>query len=142
MNVKLYHDLSSVHLDDMQKVYASVGWMKHNQDIIKRIFDASTHVSIAVGGKCGDEVIGFGRALSDGYFNAALYDVIVHADYQGKGIGRIVIDDLLHQLRDVSCVHLISTTGRDGFYHRAGMRKVKTAMARYLDPVLTDEYLE
>ena len=101
--------------------------------------DRSTHVTFAIG---DNRILGFGRAISDGVFNAAIYDVVVHSDYQGMGIGKLIIEDLLHNLRDVSCVHLISTTGNESFYRQAGLKKTKTAMARYLNPVLSEKYLE
>lgn len=139
MEVKLHNDFTSVNLNEIQQVYASVGWMKHNPYIIRQIFIASTDVTIAMN---DNRVIGFGRAISDGVFNAAIYDVVVHSDYQGSGVGKLIIEDLLHNLQNVSCVHLISTSGNEGFYRRAGLKKVKTSMERYLDPALDEEYLE
>jgi len=139
MEVKLHNDFTSVNLNEIQQVYASVGWMKHNPYIIRQIFKASTHITIAMN---DNRVIGFGRAISDGVFNAAIYDIVVHSDYQGSGVGKLIIEDLLHNLQSVSCVHLISTSGNEGFYRRAGLKKVKTSMARYLDPALDEEYLE
>lgn len=127
LDVSLHNDFASVDLDEMQQVYASVGWTKHNTEIIRRVFNASTHVTIVMS---DNRVVGFGRAISDGVFNAAIYDVLVHAGYQGTGIGKLILDDLLLHLRDVSCVHLISTTGYEGFYRRVGLQKLKTSMAR------------
>jgi hypothetical protein len=49
---------------------------------------------------------------------------------------------LLDQLSHISCVHLISTTGNEGFYRKFGLKMLKTGMARYLNPILSDEYLE
>ena len=56
----------------------------------------------------------------------------------------LVSDDdyKLEQLKDVSCIHIISTTGNEAFYRKQGFRKVKTGMARYLDSELTKAYLE
>jgi ribosomal protein S18 acetylase RimI-like enzyme len=139
LDVKIHNDFSLANLDEMQQVYASVGWMKHNKDIISKIFNASTQVTIATD---GNRIIGFGRAISDGVFNAAIYDVVVHAEYQGMGIGKLIMKDLLSNLRDISCVHLISTTGNENFYRRVGLKRVKTAMARYLNPALDEEYLD
>ncbi|WP_346764022.1 GNAT family N-acetyltransferase [Bacillus sp. BHET2] len=87
-------------------------------------------------------VVGVGRALSDdGVFNAAIYDVVVHHEHQKKGIASLIMSDLLEQLKDVSCIMLISTTGNEAFYKKQGMKRVKTGMARYLNPALEDEYL-
>jgi len=49
---------------------------------------------------------------------------------------------LLDKLSNVSCIHLISTTGNEEFYRKLGLKKLKTGMARYLNTSLSDEYLE
>lgn len=139
MNIKLHNNFPFINPEELQDVYASVGWMNHNADIITKVFNASTHVTLAMD---NDRVIGFGRALSDGVFNAAIYDVVAHSDYQGMGIGRMIMNDLLQHLQDISCVHLISTTGNEDFYRSVGLKKAKTSMARYLNPARSVEYLE
>ena len=75
-------------LTQLKAVYRSVGWNKHDEENIQRIFENSTHYVFAIEHDC---VIGFARAISDGVFNAAIYDVVVHADDQGKGIARHLI---------------------------------------------------
>jgi GNAT superfamily N-acetyltransferase len=87
-------------------------------------------------------IIGFGRAMTDGVFNAAIYDVVVHLDFQKQVIAKKIMEFLLDKLRNVSCVHLISTTGNEDFYRNLGLKRVRTGMARYLNPLLSDEYLE
>lgn len=139
MDVQIHNDFASANVGELQDVYTSVGWTKHTPDIIKKVFEASTHVTIATN---NNMVVGFGRAISDGVFNAAIYDVVVHSDYQSMGIGKLIIEDLLHNLRDVSCVHLIATTGNEAFYRRLGLKKAKTSMARYLNPAMEKQYLE
>ena len=111
----------------MKDVYESAGWTKHSEEIIQQVFEASNVVSLAV---YNGRIVGFGRALSDGVFNAAIYDVVVHRDFQGRGIGKAIVEDLLDQLQHISCVHLIATTGNEPFYQQAGFKKIKTAMGR------------
>lgn len=80
--------------------------------------------------------------MTDGVFNAAIYDVLVHPVFQKQGIARKIMEYLLAKLSNVSCVHLISTTGNEGFYKKLGLKKTKTGMARYLNPNLASEFLE
>ena len=123
----------------MREVYASVGWANHTNERIKQVFEASNVTAIV---KANGRIIGFGRAMSDGVFNAAIYDIVVHRDYQGMGVASAIMKNLLEQLKDISCVHLLSTTGNEGFYRQFGMRKLKTGMGRYLNPALANQYLE
>ena len=44
----------------------------------------------------GKRLVGFGRATSDGFNGAVLWDIVVAGDLQGHGLGRRVIEELLH----------------------------------------------
>ena len=76
----------------------------------------------------GAKLAGAGRALSDGVYRAAIYDVAVLPEYQGKGIGSRIIQQLV-QAANVDVVMLYSVPGREQYYERFGFRKMKTAMA-------------
>ncbi|RMA90793.1 GNAT family N-acetyltransferase [Priestia megaterium] len=139
MKISLSNSIENVEWSRMKEIYHSVGWTNHNEEKIKKVFQSSNVVAIAYD---EDNIAGFGRALSDGVFNAAIYDVVVDEQYQNKGIGQKVIKNLLAQLDDISCVHLVSTSGTEDFYKKAGFQKMKTGMARYLNRTLAEEYLE
>jgi ribosomal protein S18 acetylase RimI-like enzyme len=74
----------------------------------------------------GDELVGFGRATSDGVFRAVLWDVVVAEDHQGKGLGRQVVQGLLAHaaLEGVERVYLM-TTNSAGFYRQLGFEVIK-----------------
>lgn len=135
----LKHELEPSDLPILKNIYQSVGWKKHDETIIQKVFDASTHKVFLME---GDKIIGFARALSDGVFNATIYDVVVHKEYQNNGVARMVLEDLLQQLEHISCVQLIATTGNDTFYKKFGFKKLKTGMAIYQNEELAKEYLE
>ncbi|MGA9290827.1 MAG: GNAT family N-acetyltransferase, partial [Anaerobacillus sp.] len=136
MYLEIQEDIFVKDLEEMKEVYQSVGWMKHTNDVIKRVFDAS---DIKVLVKVNNRIVGLGKAISDGKFNASIYDIVVHKDFQNKGIARQILNHILKQLKEVSCVHIISTTGNEEFYWKQGFRKVKTGMARYLNSELHNE---
>ena len=132
---ELYHPK---YAEPMQQIYKSVGWNKHTVENINLIYRASTHVAIAFR---GESIIGIGRALSDGVFNGAIYDIVVHKDEQGKGIAKEILTSLLNQMKSISCIHQISTIGNEEFYKKCGFRTLKTGMARYLSDELAELYL-
>jgi len=139
MEICINSDFSTANLDEMKKVYASVGWTKHTNEIIKQVFEASNVKALVT---FNDGIIGVGRAMTDGVFNAAIYDAVVHRDFQRQGIAKKIMEFFLDKLSNVSCIHLISTTGNEEFYRKLGLKKLKTGMARFLYPSLRDEYLE
>ncbi|RIP34769.1 N-acetyltransferase [Staphylococcus gallinarum] len=137
MTLQYEYQFNINDVEDMMAVYQSNNWEGHSQEDIIKIFNISTHVIIA---KKDDYVIGFARALSDGVYNAAIYDLVVHTDYQKIGIGKEIITLMLEHLGDLSCVHLISTLGNETLYEQVGFSKLKTGMAMYRNQKLKDEY--
>ncbi|WP_396101135.1 GNAT family N-acetyltransferase [Cyanobium sp. Cruz CV13-4-11] len=73
----------------------------------------------------GSRLVGFGRATSDGVFRAVLWDVVVAADHQGRGLGRRVVEELLASppVAAAERVYLMTTSG-EGFYERLGFSRV------------------
>ncbi len=139
MDIKIHSDYANANINQIEEVYASVGWTKHTNEVIRQVFEASNVIAlVTVDGR----IIGIGRGMTDGVFNAAIYDVVVHRDFQRQGIAKKIMDFLLNKLGNISCVHLISTTGNEGFYQKIGFKKLKTGMGRYLNSTLSDEYLE
>lgn len=67
------------------------------------------------------ELVGIGRATSDGVFRAVLWDVVVAEEHQGKGLGRRIVEDLLSSAPLAACERVyLMTTNSGGFYERLG----------------------
>ena len=66
-------------------------------------------------------LVAFGRASSDGFSRAVLWDIVVTGDLQGRGLGRPVVEELLHSpaVAGVERVYLM-TTNSAGFYRQLG----------------------
>jgi N-acetylglutamate synthase-like GNAT family acetyltransferase len=69
----------------------------------------------------GERLIGFARATSDGIYRATIWDVVIHSDYQGRGLGRKLVQTVLSHPRmsRVERVYLM-TTHQQQFYERIG----------------------
>ncbi|MFN3925985.1 MAG: GNAT family N-acetyltransferase [Pseudanabaenaceae cyanobacterium] len=69
----------------------------------------------------GDRLIGHARALSDGVYRATIWDVVIHPDYQGRGLGRKLVQTVLAhpKVARVERVYL-TTTYQQAFYERIG----------------------
>ncbi len=70
-----------------------------------------------------DHLIGFARANSDGIYRATIWDVVIHPDYQGGGLGRKLVQTVLsHPLMcRVERIYLM-TTYQQKFYERIGFQ--------------------
>lgn len=90
------------------------------------------------------EIIGFGRAISDGEYQSAIYDVVVLPQFQGKGVGKLVMDALLEKLPKGGTVLIFVVPGKQGFYRKFGFGGLKTGMGLFPNPEMSREkgYLE
>ncbi|EIT83710.1 hypothetical protein A374_19360 [Fictibacillus macauensis ZFHKF-1] len=138
MTIIIHRQLTPKRQSQLLALYESVGWTRHTEDIIAQLYAASDLYAFAT---VEDTLVGCIRCLTDGVFNAALYDVIVHPSYQRQGVARLLVHDLLERLTHISCIHLLATTGNEAFYEKLGFKKTKTGMARYSNPALAFEYL-
>jgi ribosomal protein S18 acetylase RimI-like enzyme len=87
-----------------------------------------------------DRLIGFARATSDGIYRATIWDVIVHPDYQGAGLGRKLVETVLMHphVNRVERVYLM-TTHQQKFYERIGFEEnTTTTMVLYNQLVSQD----
>lgn len=85
----------------------------------------------------GKQLIGFARATSDGIYRATIWDVVVHPDYRGAGLGSKLVETVLShpRINRVERVYLM-TTHQQHFYERIGFeRNASTTMVLYNQPV-------
>jgi N-acetylglutamate synthase-like GNAT family acetyltransferase len=74
-----------------------------------------------------EHLIGFARATSDGIYRATIWDVVIHPDYQGAGLGRKLVETVLGHphMHRVERVYLM-TTHQQRFYERIGFQENQT----------------
>jgi GNAT superfamily N-acetyltransferase len=131
-------DLSRIDWQEAALVFDKAPLGKRRPDQLEKAFKGSFACLAAFE---GDGLIGLARALCDGQYQAAIYDVVLLPEYQGDGIGK----EIMRRLRDmlpVKNVILYSAPGREGFYAKCGYKKMLTAMAM-LNPLMggVDAYL-
>jgi N-acetylglutamate synthase-like GNAT family acetyltransferase len=71
----------------------------------------------------GAALIGFARVTSDCVYRANIWDVVVHPDYRGRGLGRKLVETVLAhpRVQKVERVYLM-TTHQQQFYERIGFQ--------------------
>ncbi len=74
-------------------------------------------------------LIGVGRALADGLDCSYICDVAIHPEYQGFGLGRNIINQLIKLSFGHKKIILYASPGKEGFYKKLGFKQMNTAMA-------------
>jgi ribosomal protein S18 acetylase RimI-like enzyme len=78
-------------------------------------------------------VIGAGRAVADGVDCSYLCDIVVHPDFQGRGLGQALVRKLTGLSAGHGKIILYANPGKEGFYRKLGFRRMLTAMAMFAD---------
>lgn len=107
-----------------------VGMAHYSPEVHRKAFEAS-HTTVFV--RRGGHLIGFGRAISDGVCQAAVYDVAVLPEYQQQGIGATILQHILRNLANCNVI-LYASPGKEHFYRALGFRAMKTGMALFQHP--------
>ena len=75
----------------------------------------------------GNKIVGFGRALSDGVYRGVLWDIVIDKDHQGKGYGKLIVNNLLNakKIKNTKKIYLM-TTNKKKFYSQINFKEVKS----------------
>ena len=73
----------------------------------------------------GDEIVGFGRALTDGIYRGVLWDIVIDQNHQGKGFGTLILKKLLSskKIKSTKKIYLM-TTNKKRFYSQFDFKEV------------------
>ena len=138
MELKITSDCSRVDWQEIADSLKKVGMAYQKAEVHQRAFEASHTTVFVYENSC---LLGFGRALSDGEYQGAIYDVAVLPEAQGKGIGKIIIQKILERLPSCNLI-LYATPGMEGFYKKLGFGAMKTGMALFTNPQATEKFTE
>ena len=105
----------------LKNLFDQEGWSKgRSLDSIEALLN-TLHNFVAVFD--GDDLVGFGRAVSDGQYRALIDDVIVDSKHRGRGIGKEIMRSMEYQLKNIDEVFLNTSTELKEFYGAFGYRK-------------------
>ncbi len=120
-------DNDNIDWQSLARVIHEAGLGTRTPEIVEQVFKGSYAACYAFE---GHELVGAGRAISDGVTSSVIYDVVVLPNRQRQGIGTMIVEDLLHRLPK-SSVMLLSVPGKCEFYRKFGFGLLKTAMLKH-----------
>lgn len=127
MELRIQNDIKGINWQRVPEILKEVGMNFHSAEKHERAF-AKSHSVVFIFD--GENLIAFGRAISDGECQAAIYDVAVLPIYQGKGIGRMIVQNLVQQTPQCNFI-LYASPGKEQFYEKENFRRMKTGMALF-----------
>ena len=129
MNIEVRRECKNIDWQRISDILKSVGMVYHSAEQHKKAFEASYCTVFLYD---NEELVGFGRALSDGAYQAGVYDCVVIEECQGRGLGRLIMQEILSEISQCNII-LYAAIGKEGFYEKLGFRKMKTGMAYFIN---------
>jgi len=94
MTITFSTDRQKVDVPQVQHLLA-IGAFWASQRTLSDLETAIQHSEPVVTAWDGERLVGFARATSDRVYRAVLWDVVIHPEYRGQGLGRTLVTTLL-----------------------------------------------
>ena len=131
-------DVSRVDWNELALVIERAPLGKRDPGRTERSFRGSYLCCFVYDNEASPKLVGAGRALSDGETHSAIYDLVVLPEYQGRGIGKLILEFLLERLPKLN-VMLVSVPSKLPFYEKHGFRRLTTGCVRLESETLWQE---
>jgi ribosomal protein S18 acetylase RimI-like enzyme len=119
-------DQTNINWNELSELYRIAPLGRKLPDDLKLVFSNSKFKCFVYHEKL---LVGAGRGLADGKDCSYLCDIAVHPEYQGLGIGKEIVQNLVKFSEGYRKIILYANPGKEGFYAKLGFKKMNTAMA-------------
>ncbi|MAW94107.1 MULTISPECIES: GNAT family N-acetyltransferase [unclassified Leeuwenhoekiella] len=120
MNIKLSEEK---HIDTAQllELYKANSWSSAEKPVALKKALLNSHTLLTAWD--GDKLVGLGNAISDGYLVVYYPHLLVHPEYQGKGIGKMIVAKF-QEIYNHFHMQMLTADGRAiDFYKKAGFEQ-------------------
>jgi aralkylamine N-acetyltransferase len=115
----------NIDLYELEELCDAVGWSRRPLRKVKKAIEHSFLV-VTMWEVRGNyrKMVGFSRATSDHAFNATIWDVVIHPDFQSRGLGKALMQNIVRELRreDISNITLFADPQVVKFYQGLGFK--------------------
>lgn len=117
-----YTDIKDFSVSDLQQLFQSVNWMSANYpERLKKALDNCETVFTAWD---KEQLVGLVNAIDDGELTAYVHYLCVNPDYQGQGIGSLLLDKIKEKYKDYLYIILIAENeGLIKYYSQNGFQQ-------------------
>lgn len=113
-------------IEAVLELYANVGWTKYTENP-ENLLIGITNSTYVVTIREGTKILGLARCISDDVSINYLQDILVHTDFQRKGIGRKLLERCLDRFKHVR-THILLTDDKElqrKFFESHGYKNTK-----------------
>lgn len=121
-----FQETKSIEKDALHALYADVNWNLYlePEDKLNKAFLNSLDV---ISAWHGDELIGVIRTIGDGVTIIYIQDILVKKSYQKQGIGKKLLQNILHKYDRVRQIVLLTDDDTEvkSFYTNNGLKNAR-----------------
>ena len=114
--------------EQVQQLFLSINWVSGNYP--KRLYKALMNSSTVLTVWDGDFLVGLIRVLDDTEMLAQIHYVLVHPDYQGKGIASKMLEYIKEKYKDFMYLEVMPEDKNNvSFYKKNGFSLMENGVA-------------
>nr|YP_010336700.1 GCN5-like N-acetyltransferase [Stylonema alsidii]UNJ15106.1 GCN5-like N-acetyltransferase [Stylonema alsidii] len=113
----------NINITELEVLCSLVGWVKRPPQKVKKAINTSLlNLTLSLHHRSQYKLIGFVRAISDNAFNATIWDMVIHPEYQSQGLGTILMKTIIQELRylEIDTITLFADAKSIKFYNKLG----------------------
>ena len=117
MDIKI-SETRDIKIEETVALYKANGWSAAEKPT--ELYNALLNSHSLITAWDGSKLVGLGNAISDGYLVVYYPHLLVHPEYQGKGIGKKIVDKMQEKYGDFHMQMLTADGKAIDFYQKAG----------------------
>ncbi|MAX81715.1 MAG: GNAT family N-acetyltransferase [Crocinitomicaceae bacterium] len=110
-----------LNIDEVVALYKANQWSAAEKP--QALFNALLHSHTLISAWDNDKLVGIGNAISDGYLVVYYPHLLVHPDYQGKGIGHQIVAKMQEKYASFHMQMLTADGKAIDFYKKNGFER-------------------
>lgn len=110
-----------LNADDIIALYKANKWS--SADKPTELYHALINSHTLISAWDGDRLVGIGNAISDGHLVVYYPHLLVHPDYQGQGVGQLIMDRMQEVYGHFHMQMLVADGQAIEFYKKAGFSR-------------------
>ncbi len=129
MNISI-SETRTIQTHDVLPLYQANRWTAANKP--EELMGALHNSHALVTAWDDDRLIGLGNAISDGFLVVYYPHLLVHPDYQGQGIGQMIVAKMQDKYQHMHMQMLTADREATEFYKKVGFEKAGDTMPMWI----------